>query len=282
MPLGNSLPYGLRDVKLIQYTTLAADTFGSTLTDLPVARTFSFNDTEEYNDLRGDDALQTSHGQGAQVEWELESGGISFAAHAILAGGTVTETGISPNQVKRFRKYSTDQRPFFVAVGQAISDNGGDFKSFVWRCRATGNVEGELSDGEFLIPSVSGIGFPCLVNGNVAGSNILGAAYDFVQSETVANIAAPALDSGVAPSVYSLSDTGGPVAGGEIIRVTGYFPGTITGVTVGGTAATDWELESLTQLVLITPPKTAGVHNVVVTNATGSSTTGAQTAYTYV
>lgn len=282
MALGNTLPYGLRDVKLIQYTALDALTFGSTLTDLPVARTFSFNDTEEYNDLRGDDALQTSHGQGAQVEWELESGGISFAAHAILAGGTVTETGISPNQVKRFRKYSTDQRPFFVAVGQAISDNGGDFKSYVWRCRATGNVEGELSDGEFLIPSVSGIGFPCLVNGNVAGSSILGAAYDFVQSETVANIAAPTLDVGVAPSVYSLSDTGGTTSGGEIIRVTGYFPGTVSAVTVGGTAATDWEVESLTQLVLITPAHAAGAANVIVTNGTGASSTGSFSTYTYV
>lgn len=281
MALGNTLPYGLRDVKLIQYPTLAADTFGSTLTDLPVARTFSFNDTEEYNDLRGDDALQTSHGQGAQVEWELESGGVSFAAHAILAGGTVTETGISPNQVKRFRKYSTDQRPFFVAVGQAISDNGGDFKSFVWRCRATGNVEGELSDGEFLIPSVSGIGFPCLVSGMVGGSQINGAAYDFVQSETVANIAAPTLDTPVAPSVYSLSDTGGTTAGGEIIRVTGYFPGTITTVTVGGTAATDWELESINQLVLITPAHAAGASNVVVSNSTGASATGAFSTYTY-
>lgn len=281
MALGNSLPYGLRDVKLIQYTALDALTFGATLTDLPVSRTFSFNDTEEYNDLRGDDALQTSHGQGAQVEWELESGGISFAAHAILAGGTVTETGISPNQVKRFRKLSTDQRPFFVAVGQAISDNGGDFKAYVWRCRATGNVEGELADGEFLIPSVSGVGFPSLVSGNVGGSALLGAVYDFVQSETVASIAAPTLDAGVAPSVYSMSDTAGPTAGGEIVRVTGYFPGTISAVTMGGTAVTDYELESLTQLVLITPAKAAGTHNVVVTNGTGASATGAQTAYVY-
>lgn len=282
MPLGNSIPYGLRDVKLIQYTTLAADVFGAVLTDLPVARTFSFNDTEEYNDLRGDDALQTSHGQGAQVEWELESGGISFAAHAILAGGTVTETGISPNQVKRFRKYTTDQRPFFVAVGQAISDNGGDFKTFVWRCRATGNVEGELSDGEFLIPSVSGIGFGANAVGLVAGQQIQGAAYDFVQSETVASIAAPAFDTPSAPVLYSITDSGGTTAGGEVVRVTGYFPGTISAVTVGGTAATDWEVESLTQLVLITPAHAAGAANILVTNATGTSAVAAGAVYTYV
>lgn len=282
MALGNALPYGLRDVQLLQYSSLAATTFGTTLVDLPVARTFSFNDTEEYEDLRGDDKLVTSHGQGSQVEWEIESGGISFAAHAILAGGVVVETGITPNQVKRYRKKTTDQRPFFTALGQAINDNGGDFQGVVWCCRSTGNVEGELADGQFLIPSVSGIGFPCRVSGMVNGIEILDSVYDFVQRETAGSISAPAIDTPSAPSIFSLSDTTGPAAGGEIVTVAGQnFIGVIS-VTMGGTAVTDYEVNSAFQITLITPAKTAGVHNVVVTNGTGASATGAQTAYTYV
>lgn len=191
MPLGTALPYGLRDVKLLEYTTLEATTFGSTLVDLPNARTFSFTDAEEYSDLRGDDKLVTSHGQGSQVEWELESGGISFAAYAIIAGGEVVETGTTPNQKKRFRKYSTDQRPFFTALGQSISDSGGDFHGIVWLCRSTGNIEGELADTEFFIPSASGIGFPCRVVGNVDADPIENAIYDFVQNETVTALVAP-------------------------------------------------------------------------------------------
>lgn len=281
MPLGNALPYGLRDVKLIQYPTLAATTFGSTLTDLPVARTFSFNDTEEYEDLRGDDMLITSHGQGSQVEWEIEGGGISFAAHAILAGGVVIETGITPNQIKRYRKKTTDQRPFFIAIGQAINDNGGDFQGVVWRCRSTGNIEGELADGQFLIPSVSGTGFPCLVSGNVNGTEILDTVYDFVQRETAGTISAPAVDTPSAPSIFSLSDQAGPTAGGEIVVISGQnFTGVIS-VTMGGTNATDYEVNSPFQITMITPAKTAGTHNVVVTNGTGASATGAQTAYVY-
>jgi hypothetical protein len=281
MPLGTSLPYGLRDIKLIEYPTLEAVSFGSTLVDLPIARTMSFNDTEEYTELRGDDALQTSHGQGSSVEWEIEAGGISFAAHRLIAGGTVIETGIAPNQVKRYRKKSTDQRPFFVAMGQAISDNGGDFKPIIWRARSTGNVEGELADGEFLIPSVSGTGFPCKVSGMVGGLEILDSVYDFVQSETIASIVAPALDTPAAPQVYSLSDQAGPTAGGELVVVTGNGFTGITTVTVGGTNATDFEVESSTRIVLITPAKTAGTHQVVVTNGAGSSTTGAFSAYVY-
>jgi hypothetical protein len=282
MPLGNALPYGLRDIQLIQYPTLAANTFGSTLTDLPVARTMSFNDTEEYEELRGDDTLQTSHGQGAQVEWEMESGGISFAAHAILAGGVVTETGVAPNQVKRFRKKSLDQRPFFIAIGRAINDNGGDFQPIIWRCRSTGNVEGELGDGQFFIPTVSGVGFPCLVSGMVAGVEVLDSVYDFVQRETAGTIAAPAIDTPAAPVIYSLSDVTGPAAGGEIVVVTGYgFTGATT-VTVGGTNATDFQVDSNFQLTLITPAHAAGATNVLITTGAGTNTTGAQTTYTYV
>jgi hypothetical protein len=282
MPLGTAIPYGLRDVQLIQYPTLDALTFGSVLTDLPIARTFSFNDTEEYEDLRGDDKLQTSHGQGASVEWELESGGISFAAYAVLAGGVVISTGITPNQINRFRKKSLDTRPFFVTIGRAVNDNGGDFQSVIWRCRSTGNVEGELGDGEFLIPSVSGKGFPCLVSGLVNATEINDSVYDFVQRETAGTIAAPVLDTPAVPVVYSLSDTGGTTAGGEIVIVSGYGFNAVTAVKMGVTAVTDYEINSPYQLTLITPPKTAGPYQVIVTNATGDSLTGAFSTYTYV
>ena len=282
MPLGTSLPYGLRDVKLVQYPDLEALSFGSTLVDLPNARTMSFNDTEEYDDLRGDDKLITSHGQGSQVEWEIESGGISFAAHAILAGGVVVETGISPNQVKRFRKKANDQRPFFVAMGQAISDAGGDMHAILYLCRATGNVEGQMADTEFLTPSVSGIGFPCRVSGDVAGEEILNTIYDYVQHETITALTAPTLDSPAAPAIYSLSDITGPAAGGELIVVTGERFVGVTDVTVGGTAADDYEVQSPYQIALITPAHAPGEVDVVVTNASGSSAVGAQTKYTYV
>lgn len=281
MALGSAIPYGLRDVKLIQYPTLDALSFGVTLVDLPVARTMSFNDTEEYEELRGDDKLVTSHGQGATVEWEIESGGVSFAAHAILAGGVVIETGVSPNQVKRFRKKSLDQRPFFIAIGQSINDNGGDFKPIIWRCRSTGNIEGELGDGQFFIPSVSGTGFPCNVTGLVAGTEILDSVYDFVQGETTGAITAPALDTPSAPVIYSMSDQAGPAAGGEIIVVTGNNFVGVTTVQMTGTNATDFEVNSPYQLTLITPAKAAGSYNVVITNGAGASTTGPQTAYVY-
>lgn len=281
MALGTALPYGLRDVKLVQYPSLEAIAFGSTLVDLPNAQTMSFTDAEEYTDLRGDDKLVTSHGQGSEVEWEIESGGISFAAHAILAGGVVIETGITPNQKKRFRKKSSDQRPFFTAMGQSISDAGGDFHGVIWLCRSTGNVEGELADGEFMVPTVSGKGFPCRVSGLVAGTEILDTIYDFVQNETITSLTAPVLDTPAAPVIYTMSDQASPAAGGEVIIITGERFVGVTTVTVGGTAATDWEIETPYRMVIINPAKAAGTHHVVITNASGASATGTQTAIVY-
>lgn len=282
MPLGNSLPYGLRDVQLIKYPTLEAIAFGTSLVDLPNAQTLSFTDSEEYTELRGDDKLITSHGQGSSLEWELESGGISFAAYAVLNGGLVIETGIAPNQKKRYRKYVTDQRPFFTAIGQSISDSGGDFVALLWLCRSTGELNGELKDGEFLVPGASGTAFPCRVTGTLDGNPILDALYDFVQNESISTIAAPALDTPSVPVVYSMSDTTGPVGGGEIIVVTGNGFTDTTGVTVGGTAATDFQVLSSTQIVVTTPAHAAGAAPVLITTPAGTSAGGAQATYTYV
>jgi hypothetical protein len=281
MTLPIALPYGLRDVKLIPYDDLAATEFGTSLVDLPNAQTFSFTEAEEYVELRGDDQLVTSHGQGAQVDCSLESGGISMEAYAVINGGSVIESGVTPNRVKRYRKLVTDQRPFFTVVGKAISDSGGDLHTVVYRCRATGDIAGEFADGAFFIPSADITGFPCKVTGDLDGEEIEGALYDFVQHEAITDIIAPALDVAAAPTVLSLSDEAVGTAGGEIVTITGTgFTGVVS-VTVGGTAATDYEVVDSHHIVMIAPAKAAGSHHVVVTNGTGASATGTNTDITY-
>lgn len=174
-----AIPFGLRDVKL---TPLGADgaTPGSPV-DLPVSRTLSFSETEEFEELRGDDAVQASHGSGPTVEWELESGGISLEAYAVMAGGTVTTTGVSPNEKKRYKKNITDVRPYFRIEGQAINDNGGDFHGIIYRAKADGSLEGSMEDGSFWISSASGKGYGALDSGP---DHAVGDVYDFIHNET--------------------------------------------------------------------------------------------------
>jgi hypothetical protein len=169
-----SLPYGLRDVKL---TPVAYDgSSPGTAVDLPNSRTFSFEENEDYEVLRGDDSEVASHGNGPTVKWELESGGISLDAYVVLAGGTASVTGVTPNQIRRYRKLATDARPSFRAEGIAISESGGDFHGIVYNCKADESLKGApLEDGTFALMSASGTGRK-RVSDN--------ALYDFVQNET--------------------------------------------------------------------------------------------------
>lgn len=177
-----SLPYGIRAIKLTPYTDAAGTTLDTTSVALPYSRTLSFTESEDFEDLRGDDRLITSHGKGPQVDWELESGGLPFEAYRVMAGGTVASTGTGATEVKTFAKKVTDSRPFFKIEGQVISDSGGDVHCILHRCKATGDLSGEWSDGDFFLTSAEGTGFSSLLTAS------LDEVYRFVQNATVTAI----------------------------------------------------------------------------------------------
>lgn len=166
MPLPTALPYGLRDIKITPYTNDTGTTLGAPI-DLPYGRTLSFSEAEEFTELRGDDKVITTRGQGPSVEWDLESGGLPLEALKAMAGGTITDTGTTGTEKRSYKKLATDARPFFKIEGQVISDSGGDVHCIMDRCRVTGNIEGEFSDGEFFLTSASGVALPSLVTARI-------------------------------------------------------------------------------------------------------------------
>lgn len=168
-----ALPYGLREVKLTPLTGQAPASV-----KLPNARTFSFTEAEEYEELRGDDKIVTTRGQGANVEWELESGGISLEALKVMNGGTVTVTGTGTDTTVKYTKKVTDVRPEFKVEGRAISESGGDFHVVLYRAKANSSIEGSLEDGTFWLTSASGVALA--VNDGGVNQDIL---YDFIHNE---------------------------------------------------------------------------------------------------
>lgn len=150
-----ALPYGLRDIKL---TPIASDGSLGTPVDLPVAQTLSFSEAEEFEELRGDDRVVAIHGQGPQVDWDLEAGGISLEAWQVLTGGTLEQTGATPNQVKSLTKYTTQSRPYFRIEGQSINDVDGDTHIVIYKAKVSDTLEGEWADGTFFVTSCSGQG----------------------------------------------------------------------------------------------------------------------------
>lgn len=182
MPLGTAYPFGLRDVKIKPMTDPALETLGAAL-DLPASRTMTCTESESYEELRGDDKIITSRGMGASVDWDLEGGGVSFDILKALVGGVLTDTGVTPNQVRKLAKKATDSRPFFRMEGQVMSDNGGDVHMVLYRCRATGDVEYNFADGEWFLTQCSGQAFPSQAVGTVD------ALYDLIYNETITAIA---------------------------------------------------------------------------------------------
>lgn len=182
MPWDTALPFGVRDTKLTAYTTSQAITLATPSIDSPNARTLSFSEAEDYEELRGDDKIVAIHGLGPSVDWSMEHGGISIPAYKMLGGGTVTTSGTTPAQVTTYTKKVTDVRPYFQCEGQSISDSGGDFHVVLPKCRASESLEGELSDGNFWLTASSGKALPSTV---VADTDVL---YKFLLNETAVTI----------------------------------------------------------------------------------------------
>lgn len=256
-----SLPFGLRDIKLTRYTDGTATVLDTTVVDLPIARTLSFSETEEFTELRGDDELQATHGSGAIVEWELESGGISLEAWSVLSGGVVTESGIAPNRSKRIRKNNKQVRPYFKIEGQSMSDAGGDMHCVIWRAKVTESLEGEFADSEFFLTSASGQGL-----GSRMVSNY-GDLYEFIQNESETAIPVLPAPTGLASSditANAVTLTWSPVTGATAYRVE-YKNAASTEWTAFGTEPT-----AATQVVNGLTASTAYNFRVRGKNAAGS------------
>lgn len=170
-----ALPYGLREVEL---TPIDEAGVAGTPVKLPNSQTLSFEEAEEFTELRGDDQLVAVRGSGPVVNWSLEAGGISLDAYKVLTGGDIAEDGTTPDATRTLTKKGTETRPYFKVRGRAISDSGGDIVCVLGRCRATGSLSGDFGDGEFFITSCDGQALPDPGNDDIV--------YEFIQNETAA------------------------------------------------------------------------------------------------
>lgn len=173
------LPYGLRDVKV---ATLDAAGVKGTLIDLPNAQTFEFQEATETQELRGDDTVVATRTTVSGVEWTLDSGGISFEAYTVIAGGAISSTGTTPAIRKQWRRMGTDAYPDFYLVGQAMSESGGDNHIVIHRAKAN-QISGSFTDQEFWVSHAEGTGIATLTVANV------GAVWDMVANETAIAVA---------------------------------------------------------------------------------------------
>jgi hypothetical protein len=144
---------------------------------MPVAMTLGFSETEQFDELRGDDVLVAVHGRGPQVDWSLEAGGMPIKCWSLISGAMVIESGVTPTRQVRLRKSGDDQRPYFRIDGRSVSDSGGNVIGRIYRCKANGRLQADRRGGSFMTSSIDGVGLPLVGD---AGRWL----YEWIQNET--------------------------------------------------------------------------------------------------
>jgi len=175
----NRLPYGLRDVKV---ATLDSAGVKGTLVDLPAGQSLEFQESTSSQSLRGDDSTVAQRVMIDSVDWTLESGGISFEAYTVIAGGAVASTGVTPSIVKTWTRMGTDAYPDFFMEGQSMSESGGDHHLVFYRAKAT-QISGTLQDQDFWVSHAEGNAIATLTAADV------GKVWAMVANETATDIA---------------------------------------------------------------------------------------------
>ncbi|MCX6786845.1 MAG: hypothetical protein NTU85_03490 [Candidatus Kaiserbacteria bacterium] len=153
---------------------------GTVQADLPVARTLKFGERLKSGELKGDDAIAAVVAFSEAVEWELEAGGISLEAYALLSGRTAVEAGTTPTWTYTLTGRSQASFPYVKIYGKALGAGIDDLHCRLLKCKVTGNVEGSLADGEFWVTKCKGI---AIDDGSVG-------IFQFVQNETATTLPA--------------------------------------------------------------------------------------------
>ena len=165
-PVSDALPYGVRDCKITQYADSGGTALGTTSVDVPIMQHLNFTEAEEFTELRGDDRVITTRGKGSEVHGDIESGGLPIGVWAVITGGSVVSTGLSPNRIIELQKRATTARPFWRVDGKIISDSGGDVLVRIYRCRANGDIQANFQDGDFQTSQIAFVGLPLMDDTN--------------------------------------------------------------------------------------------------------------------
>lgn len=161
-------PFGLRQVVI-------ADEDGANGVALPAGRTLAFGEVMAASSFEAEGRIVAASSRMTHVEWELESGGISLAAWAMLTGRSAATTGTTPSQVTTLVG-SAGAMPWLQIGGRSRGDDEGDVHVRLLRCQVT-EMRGQMQRGEFWVSRCRGVAID-------GGSGV----YEVVQHETAVSL----------------------------------------------------------------------------------------------
>lgn len=133
---------------------LAADTSAAltyaTSVDVPGIREIGATKVIDHRTLDGDNKRLAAESRVRAVDLSVKNAKVSLDALAVILGGAVAGSGVTPNQKQTYTLLGADKSPYFKLEGQSKSTTGdsGDVADahVVWyKCKVTG---GEYAIGE--------------------------------------------------------------------------------------------------------------------------------------
>lgn len=174
-----TLPFGLNNAWA--YPLNGSDVPGTGV-QFPAGRTIEVSPKEDTNQLTGYNGVVASNVSKTSADVTVEHGGLSLEILAAITGGTIVNTGTTPNGTKSLEVGQQGvNRPYVMIVGQSLADDGGDALTKVWKVKFQ-IPSGSFTESEYYISSLKG----------EAVRNVNGKLLRFIQNETAASLTSTA------------------------------------------------------------------------------------------
>lgn len=174
--------YGVADAKIFPLTTddITTLAYGAAI-DVPGIQSIKLTPNYEDKELKGDDAVLEADTKLLSIDFSFQHAKLSLDALAVLEGGTVTDSGVSPNQKTTYTQTTASKPQYFKFEGQIryVDQAAGDVHLVLYKAKA-GKVDIEVKGDDYVIASASGKAIGTINNGKVK---------DFVINETEVAIA---------------------------------------------------------------------------------------------
>ncbi len=146
------IPRGLAD---LQVAPLVADVPGA-WADVPGARTLSFNTESESDELEGDNDIIAKVRNPSTLSGSIEVGRINFASLAVMLGGTVETTGVTPNAVSELEQAGGVSVSYFQIAGQApgVDVEGSAYRVTIMKALVTSGLDESMEVNSWNTPSL--------------------------------------------------------------------------------------------------------------------------------
>jgi hypothetical protein len=166
--------YGVADVKIFPLTADSdtATTYGTAI-DVPGIQDLKMTPNYVEKSLQGDDATIESDTKLSDIDFTVQHAKISLEVLEVIEGGTITESGSTPNQVKEYLQTTASKPEYFKLEAQVrfVDTGAADVHMILHKCKA-GKVDVEVKGDDYAVVSFSGKAIGTLFGGKVKSIKI--------------------------------------------------------------------------------------------------------------